>query len=180
MRRRDAGVTLVELLVVVAITGIVMPPLVGALTVGWRTTDETVGRLADNRNRALTPSMFTRDVQAARAVDTSTADPTCTSAGDSLLVRFRWTETDSAGTARDRAASWVLVGGADPTVQRRYCEDASTLTSSVAVAHGVTGTPTVACRSATGSTVPCASAVRVEVSVTDAGGTYTATGRRRT
>ena len=92
MTRRDAGVTLVELLVVVAIMGIVMPPLVGALTIGWRTTDETVSRLADNRNRALTPSLFTRDVQAASNVDTSSADSTCTSAGV-----FRWTETDAAG-----------------------------------------------------------------------------------
>lgn len=180
MTRRDAGVTLVELLVVVAIMGIVMPPLVGALTIGWRTTDETVSRLADNRNRALTPSLFTRDVQAASNVDTSSADSTCTSAGDSLIVRFRWTETDAAGAATARTTSWVLVGGPDPTVQRRFCGDGSTLTSSVAVAHGVVGTPGVTCRNASGSVVTCASAASVDLAVTDSSGAFTATGRRRT
>lgn len=178
MTRRDRGVTLVELLVVIAIMGIVMPPLVGALVVGWRTTDATVATLADNRNRALTPSLFTRDVQGAKLVeDTGTG---CTGAGDTLVVRFRWTETDTAGTALSRAAAWVQVGGADPTLQRRYCADGSTVQSSVAVAHGVVGTAAVTCRDSAGSAVGCGSAVRVDLAVTDASGNYTATGRRRT
>ena len=180
MNRADRGVTLVELLVVVAVMGIVMPPLVGALTIGWRTTDTTVATLADNRNRALTPSLFTRDVQAANQVDATASDPTCTTAGDTLVVRFRWTTTDAGGTTVSRAASWVQVGGADPTLQRRYCADGAAVASSVVLAHGIVGTPSVTCRDGAGGAVSCGSAVRVDLAVTDAGGVFSATGRRRT
>lgn len=180
MKRRDSGVTLVELLVVVALMGILVPPLVGALAVGWQTTDDTVGRLSDNRNRALSASLFTNDVQTAEAVDTASGDTTCLVAGDTLVVRFRWTETPASGPATNRVSSWVVVGGPDPTVQRRFCATGTTVTSTVVVAHGVAGTPTVTCRDAGGSAVACAAAVIVDLGLADSSGSFAATGRRRT
>ena len=176
----EAGMTLVELLVVVAISGLIMPVLAGAFLVGWRTTDATVTSLSDSRNRQVAPSLFTRDVQQANTVDTSSADPTCTTAGDTLLVRMRWTETDATGSATNRAVAWVLTTGTERLVERRYCADGTTLTGSVTGTHGAVGTPTVTCKSATGSTVACGSAVSVDLSVTDSSGAFTATGRRRT
>ena len=179
MTRRDTGVTLVELVVVMAVAGLVVPAVVGALVVGWRTTDATAGALADNRNRSLTHSLLTRDVQGAGSVDRNSADTACTVPGDTLVVRFRWTETDASGTARARASAWVLVAGSDPTLQRRYCADATTVGSSVAAAHGVTGTPSADCRTTSGALTACSSAARVDLVVTDASGSFTATGTRR-
>lgn len=175
--RRDCGLTLVELLVVVAISGVIMPILVGTLVIGWKTTDDTVQRLSDTRNRNLTPSLFTRDVQSARTV--TTTGSTCTSTGDTLLVRLAWTETGTTGSVVSRAASWVLTPGTDNQLQRRYCPDGTTVDSTVTSAHGVVGTPAVSCLSATNATVACASAVRVDLAVTDTTGSFTATGRRR-
>ena len=181
MRRAgpEAGMTLVELLVVVAISGLIMPELAGAFVVGWRTTDATVTSLSDSRNRQIAPSLFTRDVQNANGVDTTAGDTTCTAAGDTLLVRMRWTETSVTGATVVKAASWVLTTGADRLVERRFCADGSTLTASATAAHGVVGTPAVSCRSASGTTVACGSAVTVDLVVTDASGSVTATGRRR-
>ncbi len=179
-RRREAGVTLVELLVVIAISGLVIPVLTGALVLGWKTTDATVASLGDSRNRHIAPSLFTRDAQNAVTVDTTAADTTCLSAGDTLLVRLRWTETPVSGTSVDRVAAWVLRTGVERLVERRYCGTATTLTSSVTAAHGVVGTPTVTCRSAAGATVVCSAAVTVSLDITDACGSFRAIGRRRT
>ena len=178
--RSEAGVTLVELLVVIAISGLVIPILTGALVLGWKTTDATIASLGDSKNRQLAPSLFTRDAQNALTVDTTAADTTCVSAGDTLLVRMRWTETAVSGVAVNRAAAWVLSTGVERLVERRYCSAGTTLTSSVTASHGVVGTPTVACRSAVGASVACSSAVTVSLDITDASGTFQAIGRRRT
>lgn len=181
--RDDLGVTLVELLVVTAIVGLVVPVLTGALLLGWRTTDSTVDNLADSRNRQLVPSLFTRDVQTASAVDTDPTVSTCTQAGDTLVVRMSWTETPATGTAVNHAAAWVTTTTAGVTrLERRWCNDGSgtmTLVSSVAPAHGIVGTPTVTCRASSGAPAPCPTAVRVQLAATDASGPLTATGRRR-
>jgi prepilin-type N-terminal cleavage/methylation domain-containing protein len=179
-RRSDAGLTLVELLVVVAVSGLVIPVLTGALVLGWRTTDATVASLGDSRNRQIAPSLFTRDAQNAMTVDTTTSDTTCVSAGDTLLVRLRWTETAASGTAVDRVAAWVLSTGAERLLERRYCGTATTVTNSVTATHGVVGTPTVTCRSAAGTAVACSAAITVSLDITDASGTFQAIGRRRT
>lgn len=181
IRRGDSGVTLVELLVSVAILGLIAPILTGSLVLGWRTTDATVDRLSDSRNRSLVPSLFVRDAQNATTVTTSSG--TCQQAGDALVVLLRWTSTPATGSAVTRVAAWVTTtSGGITRLERRSCDDASgsmTAVSSVTAAHGVVGTPAVTCRASGGSVTACASAVRVELSVTDASGSFTAAGRRR-
>lgn len=181
--RADGGFTLVELLVTAAIAGLVMPVLTGALLIGWRTTDETVASLSDSRNRLLLPSTFTRDVQSAGSVDTSTADSTCTQAGDTVVVRLRWTEIPASGPPVAQVAAYVTRAGSGETLlERRYCDDSTgtmALRSSVSLVHGVAGTPSVTCRDAAGATVGCAAARSVSVSVTDGSGALTASARRR-
>jgi hypothetical protein len=171
---------MVELLVASAVTGVIMPALAGAMVIGWRTTDSTVDHLADTGNRQRVQAFFVRDMQSARTVDTSSADTTCTSAGDTLIVRLRWSETVSGATV-NRVATYVRAG-TSPDVQlvRRTC-DGSSAASSVTVAHRTTAVPTVTCYDGTGAvTSPtCASVARAVLTVTDASGVFTANGRRR-
>ncbi len=176
--RGDAGLTLVELLAASAITALIAPVITSALVVGWRTTDDTVERLGANRDRLLVPSLLTRDVQAAEAVETSGA--TCLLPGDSLVVRLTWTETDAVGGVVDRAASWVQTPGPPRYLERRYCADGSSVTSSASASHDA-ATVAVTCRAVPGGpTGACAPATVVELTVTDsAGDSYTALGRRR-
>jgi prepilin-type N-terminal cleavage/methylation domain-containing protein len=181
-RGADSGVTLVELLVSVAILGLITPVLMGSLVLGWRTTDATVDRLSDSRNRALVPSLFVRDVQNATTVVTG-AGAACEQAGDTLVVRLRWTTTPASGAAVDRVAAWVTTtAGGVTRLERRSCDDSSgsmSAVSSVTTAHGVVGAPAVTCRASGGAVTACGSAVRVELSVTDASGTFTTSARRR-
>jgi prepilin-type N-terminal cleavage/methylation domain-containing protein len=180
-RGTDDGVTLVELLVSVAILGLVTPVLMGSVVLGYRTTGATVDRLSDSRNRAIVPSLFVRDVQSATTV--ATAPGACEQAGDTLVVRLRWTTTPATGSAVTRVAAWVTTtSGGVTRLERRSCDDstgAMAAVSSVTAAHGVTGAPSVACRAAGGAATACSSAVRVELSVTDSSGAFTTAGRRR-
>jgi len=180
-RGTDDGVTLVELLVSVAILGLVTPVLMGSVVLGYRTTDATVDRLSDSRNRAIVPSLFVRDVQSATTV--ATASGACEQAGDTLVVRLRWTTTPATGSAVTRVAAWVTTtSGGVTRLERRACDDSSgsmTAVSSVTAAHGVIGAPSVACRAAGGAATACSSAVRVELSITDSSGAFTTAGRRR-
>jgi Tfp pilus assembly protein PilW len=173
--RSEAGVTLVELLMAVAITALIAPVLTGALVVGWRTTEQTVGSLSDTRNRQLVASLFTRDVQGASSVEVSGAG--CLRAGDTLLVRLGWSETPASGAAVDRVVSWVSTPAG--LVERRACDAGGPVSSSVSPAHDVVGAPTVICKDSSGAAAACSSAVVVELRVTDASGTFTAVGRRR-
>lgn len=179
--RSDAGLTLVELLAAVAITGVVIPAVTSALIVGWRTTDDTIARLSDNRNRAITPSLWTRDAQSATTVDNNAAVLTCLSAGDTLLARFTWTETPLTGATVTRVAAWVWTGSTTKLVERRYCAAGGGITSSVATAHDVAAAPVATCRTGAGAAVAsCGSTtVVVDLSVTDPSGPFLATGRRR-
>ncbi len=180
MRRAndEAGLTLIELLVATSITALIAPVLASALVVGWRTTDATVVRLGENRDRLLVPSLFTRDVQSAGTVQTS--GPACTQAGDTLVVRLGWTETDATGGTVDRAVSWVQTSGTPRFLERRYCADGTSVTSSVSVSHDAAGAA-VTCRDvAGGATGACSSATVVQLTVTDtSGASYAAVGRRR-
>lgn len=179
--RSDSGLTLVELLAAVAITGVIVPAMTGALIIGWRTTDGTIARLSDNRNRSITPSLWTPDAQRATTVDKDGAVSTCLAAGDTLLARFTWTETPLTGSAETRVAAWVWTGSATKRVERHYCDTGSSITSSVATAHDVAGAPVATCRTAAGAVVTSCgtTTVVVDLSITDPSGTFLATGRRR-
>lgn len=179
--RSDAGLTLVELLAAVAITGVIVPALTGALIIGWRTTDDTIARLSDNRNRSITPSLWTRDAQSATSVDRNAAVTTCLSPGDTLVARFAWTETPLTGPAVNRTAAWVWTGSTTARVERRYCATGASITSSVATAHGIVAAPVATCRTAGGAVVGACGATTavVDLSVTDPSGTYLSTGLRR-
>lgn len=72
--RSEAGVTLVELIVAIAIGGIIMAALSNALIVGFRTTDQTRIRLAESHDTQLVANYFSSDVASTRAADISLLD----------------------------------------------------------------------------------------------------------
>lgn len=177
-RRGDEGVTLVELLLGVAILATIIPALTGSLVIGWRTTDTTVATLSDSRSRAITASLFVRDVQSARQVDTVDATRTCMLTGDRLLVRVAIDTPDATGTLLTSRAAWVLTPAAQ--VERRQCDDGTNVASSVRTAYDVSGTPAVACD---GNTMTCPVASRVVrmtvVTTNEPSAPFSVTGRRR-
>jgi prepilin-type N-terminal cleavage/methylation domain-containing protein len=182
-RRGDAGFTLTEMLLSVGILGIIAPVIAGATVVGWQATDATIAHLKDTGNRQLVQAWFVRDSQSAKTVDTSSVPATCLSAGDTLVIGMRWADTVSSTTTINRAVAYVRTGTA-PSYQllRRACDDSSgsmDSQGSTTIARLVTAAPTATCNDSGGATVACASARQVTLTVTDASGSFTSVGRRR-
>lgn len=183
--RRDAGLTLVELLVTVAISGLIMPVLGATMVIGYRTTDATVARLGETRDRQIVPSLFASDVQSATVVDNAGAGG-CPLGGDTLVLSLRWQETPVTGAVVTRVAAWVTTVSAGTTLlERRSCDDSSgamALVGKVTTAHGIVGTPTATCQTSVGGPIACStlsSVARVDLLVEDAGGPFTVTAGRR-
>ena len=184
--RSDAGFTLVELLVAVAISALVLPVLGATMVIGYRTTDATVASLGDTRDRQIVPSLFVADVQSATTVEATGAG--CLLTGDTLVLRLTRQETPVTGAVINRVAAWVTtLSTGTALLERRSCDDASgtmTLVGSVTTAHGVVvaPAPVVTCRTAAGANTACSSAssvARVDLLVTDASGPFTVTAGRR-
>ena len=62
----EAGVTLVELIVAIAISAIIIGAITNAIFVGFRTTDKTTTRLAESHNTQLVATYFPSDVGRSR------------------------------------------------------------------------------------------------------------------
>lgn len=164
-RRGDAGFTLVELLVTVAILGIVVPVLAGVFFNGTRLASATSATLTASHNRQMLASVFTTDVQDAASNDTAAG---CTVAGDTVVTHLSWNDVSPSGATSPRDVTYVLATVAgDQQLIRRECS-AGGAPSSVVVGHGVTA-----------ATLTTPSPGTLQLSVTDPAGTFTATGVER-
>ena len=181
--RSDRGFTLTELLLSVAILGVIAPVIGGAIVAVWRTTDSTVEHLEDTGNRQRVQAWFVRDGNSAATVDKDAASSSCLGAGETLVLRMTWSET-VGGSSVTRVATYATTGTApDLTLVRRACGNSSrslTTQSTVSVGFGLTAAPTATCYASDGSTsATCASTQRMALTVTDASGSFTNTARRR-
>ena len=91
--RREDGFTLVELLIGIAIAGMLIAVIGSAMVVGLKTTDATTQRLSESHDAQVTSAYLANDVQSAVALATPTgARPTARASGQSHqqeLLRVR-------------------------------------------------------------------------------------------
>jgi prepilin-type N-terminal cleavage/methylation domain-containing protein len=166
VRHDDRGVTLTEVLVAVAILGIIAVPLGNAMINFLRQSDSVNQRLSESHDVQVAAAYFAQDVQSigvrnwgtapfalAQSIETN-APPTtglypCGRAGlPNALVRFGWDDpATAAGTPSVvRVAYIVVTAGGERQLQRLTCVGSSTPTSTLVLAHNVhTTTPTVVC-----------------------------------
>ena len=69
-RNREAGFTLVELLVAVSLMGLIMTALMSAVVVGFRSTRDTHTSLDQSNAEQIITTYVTKDIQAANAIVT--------------------------------------------------------------------------------------------------------------
>ena len=198
--RSEAGFTLVELIVSIAILGLIAGALSGAAMAAFRTTGETDVSLSESDDLQLAASYLADDAQGA-ATFAGTGTPRCGSDPAAALVLELRGRSFDPGTlaARVTVISYVLRAGTEPGVvsralHRLSCEAAAspapgyplTPARDVVVARLLsTGTaPVVSCRDAAGATVACsaADARTVALTLTSRSGDVVSTllGRRRT
>jgi prepilin-type N-terminal cleavage/methylation domain-containing protein len=148
MRRGDDGVTLIELLVCLAISGILASALATSFFASTRSIDQSSVRMADTHDSQMAASFFSSDVQGARWVWTATPPPfpgfsTCGSGGS--LVSFASVGSDSGGNPLTTVATYrVITQDGERQLVRNLCSGPvvpSTGKSTVVIAHNLNGTP---------------------------------------
>jgi len=129
MRRDEDGFTLVELLMAIAVLGIIVSAIATALIVTLRNLDATHDRMAESHDAQMASAFLVTDVQSATTI--TTTQPACPTT-TATVADFVW---DDQGTAN--RATYVLetVGGEQ---RLRRSQTVGTTTSEVVVAHHLT------------------------------------------
>ncbi|HEY7224360.1 MAG TPA: prepilin-type N-terminal cleavage/methylation domain-containing protein [Micromonosporaceae bacterium] len=195
-RRGDAGVTLIEVLIVVVILGVIIGPLTTAMILYLRNTEATTDRLAESHDAQIAAAYFTQDVQSMGARDWSDSvdadnpymtfkpsielgsapqglaacpgeDPTT-----QLVVRFAGDEpVPPTGGTRVRTVSYrTKQVGSSPArweLHRIACTDGVAGTADIVIVHDLTTAPAVACEDSSGTAITnCAPALPATVKLT--------------
>ncbi|AIY16966.1 hypothetical protein GUY44_16690 [Pimelobacter simplex] len=192
---------MIELVITVAIMGIIVTALTGVVISYFKTTVDTQARMTESQDVQFAAAYWQRDVASigVRAYDAPSksfplqqsvnVSPSCTLPSGTTVVTLAWSEyvsPDSTVTPPKITVSYVAraVGGAYELVRIRC--SGSAVDSTVRVAHSLRAPPTVSCNVAcTGSGADVPSVVRIDLAVLDPEGhdtvAYTATlsGERR-
>jgi prepilin-type N-terminal cleavage/methylation domain-containing protein len=143
----DAGFTLIELIIVVAILPIVIGGIAVALLSILNLQGQTNNRIGDSNDALISATVFNKDVQSAEQIETSTT-PACGAAGQTQLVGLQWALNNSTG-AYTTVVSYVTVQvpsqtGTATSLVRQICTSgaSTTPTQTRTVSHDV-GSPTL-------------------------------------
>lgn len=189
----DAGFTLIELIISIAVLGVLVTAVAAAMFTALGTDKTTDARLSESRDLQTAASYLADDVAGAQSFAVS---GTAECGSDPLLLELRGQQFNNSSLATSEVVityvlrSATVDGAASRVLHRLTCEGATSAslaqTGDVTVARLISTTvnPTVACKNAAGGTVSCgdASAATVSVDVTSRSGDLTArlTGHRRT
>jgi prepilin-type N-terminal cleavage/methylation domain-containing protein len=186
-RRRDEGVTLLEVLIVVTILGIIIGPLTASIIVFIKNTNATTDRMAESHDAQITAAYFTQDVQSIGVRDWSDAvdddDPyktfkpsielgsaprgmaACPSENltTTLVVRFAWDDPvpPTGGFAVRTVAYRAQQVSTNPPrweLHRIACTAGVSGTTDIIIARNLTASPGVACTDVADATVDCGAA----------------------
>jgi len=163
VRRGDDGVTLIELLVCIAITGVVMSALAMSFIASTRSIKGSSARMANTHDSQMATSFFSSDMQSANLVAPGPGILPC-GTGSPPLVTFTWFGTGSTlpPTELTKVATYrVVTQNGSRRLVRQFCTgpglNVNPSPTTVVIAHNLNGTtPKVACFNSGNSTVEVA------------------------
>lgn len=165
--REEDGFTLIELVVSVAILGIISAALFGTIFAYLKVSQKTASQLAESTDQQFVSAYWQADVSSLgnRALDTTTPaapvpastsvfkDPGggCGSAAGAVVVRLEWVEFTvgadeiTAWHTDPESVAYVLVGSSAPYRLERVRCDAGGAKTPIVVARMLVDKPTVLC-----------------------------------
>lgn len=185
----DKGFTLLEIIVSLAVMGIILVPLTASFIDSIRQANEVEKKVGSASDAQRIASWWTKDVHSVEPTGVTDAE-LCrsssgnTSATDVPLISFRWDSAPSSGstdasgnlTITAKSATWVIIGqGPRAQLVRRYCENERTISETL-VADSFWESPydadqLVYGRNGSGNTQPIDFCDRYECTIT-VSGTY--------
>jgi prepilin-type N-terminal cleavage/methylation domain-containing protein len=132
----EAGMTLIELMIAIALLGVIIVPVTSVFLLGLLESDSTRERITDSNGAQLTSAFILGDIQSSRLVQLSASaclPSDFDSSSDVVQLQLGWwdpAQEDSARTASpDHLATYVERPSAsgDPRLYRYYCEPSSTM-----------------------------------------------------
>jgi prepilin-type N-terminal cleavage/methylation domain-containing protein len=120
--REDAGFTLVELLIAVAILGVLGVAFGELGFIGFKTTAQATTLFAGSHDAQIAQTFWQQDAQDAATVDSVASDTRCVQTGDTLVVRFTGQDTDASAAVTTHVETYVQrVSGTETQLIRRAC-----------------------------------------------------------
>ena len=165
-RRAEHGFTLVELLVAIAILGVIAVPLSMGFITGLRFLGRSDQKFNDSRSALISASYFASDVAGANTVVRNDA---AACGGGTAIVSFNSSSASGGVSAPVNNEVSYVVDTTDPTntvLARRSCANGGTATKSIA-AVALGSTPVVTCYGAAGAVdSTCANPQWVKIAAT--------------
>jgi prepilin-type N-terminal cleavage/methylation domain-containing protein len=176
--RGDEGFTLIEMIISVAILGIVSAALLGVVLQYALTTGDTGARLTESTDQQFISTYWQDDVSSLGrrtfnpATGTFSTDQSvfpggggpgsCGSSVGSVAVALAWNEfpvgvapaSDPWVGTPNQVAYVTVPNGTRFVLKRVRCRSGATVGTPLTVAHNLTGTPTISCDTTCGAAAP--------------------------
>jgi prepilin-type N-terminal cleavage/methylation domain-containing protein len=121
--RGEAGLTLIELLIVMVILPIVIGAAGTALITSFRNSNSVQSRISQSHDSQITSTYFVRDVQSSTMITTSSS-PICGPAATQVLG-VEWPGPSAQGTVAVSYVTTTIGTPPSPVLQRWYCPNAA-------------------------------------------------------
>lgn len=142
--RGEQGVSLVELLIAITITGIIVVPLVGAIFFGFRTTNDTQTRLIESGKAGILNSFFVPDVDNAVTIQKNVSEPAASCGTPRTQpVNLLLTAADGSTVSYYRGSA-TIAGENTAYLYRKACAGGNV--SAIPMINNLASTPTFNCR----------------------------------
>lgn len=167
----ESGFTLVEVLISIAMLGIVAAVIAQAIVVSAENSRQTPQRLNESHDAQLASAYLATDVQSAQKITDSsqTCSPSSPLTGQQDLVNFSY---DGVDGGLSMASYYYGTTGGQSVVVRTFCGSDGSLQNQATIVHFAGPVPTVTCPTSGNPAAACDPVIvpkpnRVKISFTD-------------